>query len=159
MTQYSKPNLDDIDHAILRELQRDSSVTNVELSEKIGLSPTPCLRRVKRLEAEGYIVGYRADVDRAKLGYPILAFVEITLNTQIESALEIVEQSVLTRPEVINCYLVTGDCDYMLHVVVQDLDAYAEFMRNHLTKITAIRNIKSSFALEKIVEGRPLPRG
>ncbi len=159
MTQTAKFPLDEIDRAILHQLQLDSSLTNVELSEKIGLSPTPCLRRVKRLEAEGFILGYRAEVNRAKLGYPIMAFVEITLNTQIESALDIVEKAVLTRPEVINCYLVTGDCDYMLHVVVQDLDAYAEFMRNHLTRITAIRNIKSSFALGKIVERRPIPLG
>lgn len=159
MAENSNAPLDSIDQQILYILQTDSHLTNVELSERIGLSPTPCLRRVRRLESEGYISRYRAEVDRSKLGYPIMAFVQVTLNTQIDSALEIVEQAVRERPEIINCYLVTGDCDYMLHVVVKDLDQYADFMRNHLTKISAIRNIKSSFALEKIVEGRPIPVG
>ena len=149
--------LDSVDRQILTILQTDSSLTNVQLSERVGLSPTPCLRRVRRLEKEGYINRYRAEVERSKLGYSIMAFVQITLNTQVESALEVVEQAVRERPEIINCYLVTGDCDYMLQVVVKDLDDYADFMRNQLTKISAIRNIKSSFALEKIVEGRPIP--
>ena len=157
MAESSAVNLDVVDKLILEILQADSSLTNVELSERIGLSPTPCLRRVRRLENEGFISRYRAEVDRSKLGYPIMAFVQITLNTQVDSALEIVEQAVVERPEIINCYLVTGDCDYMLQVVVKDLDDYADFMRNHLTKISAIRNIKSSFALEKVVEGRPIP--
>lgn len=157
MAENSVIQLDAVDRNILHMLQMDSSLTNVELSDRIGLSPTPCLRRVRRLENEGIISRYRAEVDRKKLGYPIMAFVQITLNTQVDSALEIVEQAVRERPEIINCYLVTGDCDYMLQVVVKDLDGYADFMRSHLTKISAIRNIKSSFALEKIVEGRPIP--
>ena len=149
--------LDEIDRLILRILQTESRLTNVELSERVGLSPTPCLRRVRRLEEAKLISGYRADVDRRRLGYPIMAFVQITLNQQVESALEMVENAVRERPEIINCYLVTGDSDYMLQVVAKSLDDYADFMRNHLTRIPAIQNIKSSFALDKIVGNRPIP--
>lgn len=149
--------LDEIDRVILRILQSESRLTNVELSERVGLSPTPCLRRVRRLENMSLISGYRADVDRRKLGYPIMAFVQVTLNQQVESALEMVEAAVRERPEIINCYLVTGDSDYMLQVVAKSLDDYADFMRSHLTRIPAIRNIKSSFALDNIVRNRPIP--
>ncbi|MEM7799058.1 MAG: Lrp/AsnC family transcriptional regulator [Chloroflexota bacterium] len=157
LEDHAKIEIDDIDRQILRILQRESQLTNVELSQRIGLSPTPCLRRVKRLEEDGFISGYRAEVDRRKLGYPIMAFVQITLNTQVESALEMVEAAVRERPEIIHCYLITGDSDYMLQVVARDLDDYADFMRNHLTKIPAIQNIKSSFALDDILTDRAIP--
>lgn len=158
MTEENRVDqLDETDRLILRILQTESRLTNVELSERVGLSPTPCLRRVRRLEETGFISGYRADVDRRQLGYPIMAFVQVTLNQQVESALELVENAVRERPEIINCYLVTGDSDYMLQVVAKSLDDYADFMRNHLTRIPAIRNIKSSFALDKIVRNRPIP--
>ena len=149
--------LDQIDHAILHLLQTDSQLTNVELSERIQLSPTPCLRRVRRLEEAGLIHGYRADVDHRLIGYPIMAFVQVTLNQQVESALEVVEAAVKERPEIINCYLVTGDSDYLLHVVAQSLDHYADFMRTYLTKIPAIQNIKTSFVLDQVVTNRPIP--
>lgn len=157
MDENSNQQLDETDRAILRILQTDSQLTNVELSGRVGLSPTPCLRRVKRLEEAGFISGYRAEADRRKLGYPIMAFVQITLNQQVESALEMVETAVRERPEIINGYLITGDSDYLLQVVVKSLDDYADFMRNHLTKIPAIRNIKSSFVLDNIVVNRPIP--
>lgn len=153
----SAVQLDEIDRHILQILQAEAHLTNVELSDRVGLSPTPCLRRVKRLEEAGLIRGYRADVDHHKLGYPIMAFVQITLNQQVESALDVVEAAVRERPEIINCYLVTGDSDYLLHVVAPSLDAYGDFMRNHLTKISAIRNIKTSFVLDNILHNRPLP--
>lgn len=149
--------LDEIDRHLLQILQVEAQLTNVELSDRVGLSPTPCLRRVKRLEEAGLIQGYRAALDRHKLGYPIMAFVQITLNQQVESALDVVEAAVRERPEIINCYLVTGDSDYLLQVVAESLDAYGEFMRNHLTKIPAIRNIKTSFVLDNILHNRPLP--
>ncbi|MEZ4635753.1 MAG: Lrp/AsnC family transcriptional regulator [Caldilineaceae bacterium] len=149
--------LDEIDREILRILQSDGNLSNVELSERVNLSPTPCLRRVKRMEEAGLISGYRADVDRRMAGFPIMAFIHITLNQQVESALEVVEAAVKERPEIINCYLITGDSDYIFHVVVESLDAYADLMRNHLTRIPAIRNIKTSFVLESIVTNRPIP--
>ncbi len=149
--------LDEIDRDILQILQTDSQLTNVQLSERVGLSPTPCLRRVKRLEEAGLIQRYRAEVDHRQLGYPIMAFIQITLNQQVDSALEVVEAAVQERPEIINCYLVTGDSDYLLQVVARDLDDYADFMRNHLTKIPAIRNIKTSFVLDNSLRNRPIP--
>ena len=152
-----KNHLDMTDRTILDILQSDSSLTNVELSERVGLSPTSCLRRVRRLEELGIIRGYRADVDRRKLGYPILAFVQVTLNQQVESALETIEEAVRQRPEIINCYLITGDADYMLQVVAKDLDDYSRFMREHLTKIPAIQNIKSSFALDRVIVDSTIP--
>lgn len=149
--------IDDIDRRILNILQSESRLTNIELSERVGLSPTPCLRRVRRLEESGLIRGYRADVDRRQLGYPIMAFVQVRLNQQVESALEMVESAVRERPEIINCFLVTGDSDYMLQVVAKSLDDYADFMRNHLTQIAAIQNIQTSFVLDNIVRNRPIP--
>lgn len=150
-------HLDETDRLILRILQTNSQLTNVELSGRVGLSPTPCLRRVKRLEEAGFISGYRAVADRHKLGYPIMVFVQITLNQQVESALEMVETAVYDRPEIINGYLLTGDSDYLLQVVVRNLDEYADFIRSYLTKIPAIRNIKSSFVLNSVVTDRPIP--
>lgn len=149
--------VDDIDRQILNILQSESRLTNIELSERVGLSPTPCLRRVRRLEESGLIRGYRADVDRRQLGYPIMAFIQVRLNQQVESALEMVEAAVRERPEIINCFLVTGDSDYMLQVVAKSLDDYADFMRNHLTQIAAIQNIQTSFVLDNIVRNRPIP--
>jgi Lrp/AsnC family transcriptional regulator, leucine-responsive regulatory protein len=148
--------LDEIDRKILAILQTDSHLTNTELSERVMLSPTPCLRRVKRLEAEGYIQGYHAKVDRNKLGLSVMVFVQITLNQQIDSALEVFEGTIQECPEIISCYLMTGDNDYLLQVVVRDLDHYAELVRNHLSQIPAIQNIKSSFVLQQIVMDRPI---
>jgi Lrp/AsnC family transcriptional regulator, leucine-responsive regulatory protein len=148
--------LDEIDRKILRILQNDSRLTNSELSERVVLSPTPCLRRVKRLEAEGYIQGYHAKIDRNKLGLSVMVFAQITLNQQIESALEVFEDAIQECPEIISCYLMTGDNDYLLQVVVRDLDHYAELVRNHLTQIPAIQNIKSSFVLQEVVMDRPI---
>lgn len=148
-------SLDEIDRKILQILQTDSRLTNAELSERVMLSPTPCLRRVKRLEAEGYIQGYRATVNRHKLGLSVMVFVQITLDQQVESALEVFEAAIHKRPEILSCYLMTGDADYLLQVVVRDLDHYAELVRNHLTQIPPVRNIKSSFALQQVVMDRP----
>ena len=151
-----RAGLDEIDRKILRILQSDSRLTNTELSEQVMLSPTPCLRRVKRLEAEGYIQGYRAKVERNKVGLAVMVFVQITLDQQVESALEVFEGAIHKRPEILSCYLMTGDADYLLQVVVRDLDHYAELVRNHLSQIPPVRNIRSSFVLQQVVMDRPL---
>lgn len=148
--------LDEIDRKILRILQTEARLTNAELSERVMLSPTPCLRRVKRLEAEGYIQGYRATVDRNKLGLSVTVFVQITLDQQIDSALEVFEEAVQKHPEILNCYLMTGDSDYLLRIVVRDLDHYADLVRNHLSQIPPVRNIRSSFALHEVIPDRPI---
>lgn len=156
IANHEKGRLDETDLEILRILQIDSRLTNAELSERIVLSPTSCLRRVKRLEAEGFIQGYRATVDRNKVGLAVMVFAQITLDQQIESALEVFEAAIQKRPEILSCYLMTGDADYLLQVVVRDLDHYAELVRNHLSQIPPVRNIKSSFVLQQIVVDRPL---
>ena len=153
---HDPAGLDEIDRKILRILQSDSNLTNTELSERVMLSATPCLRRVKRLEGEGYIQGYRAKVDRNKLGLAVMVFVQITLDQQVESALEVFEGAIHKRPEILSCYLMTGDADYLLQVVVRDLDHYAELVRNHLSQIPPVRNIRSSFVLQQVVMDRPL---
>ena len=156
VADHTIPKIDDIDRKILQTLQTDSRLSNAQLNEMVSLSPTPCLRRVKRLETEGVIQGYRARVDRKRLGFSVTAFVQITLNQQIESALEVFEEAILERPEIISCYLMTGDNDYLLQVTVRDLEHYADFVRNHLIQIPAIQNIKSSFVLQQIVSDRPI---
>ena len=153
---YSAASLDEIDRKILHILQRDSNLTNAELSERVMLSPTACLRRVKRLEADGYIQGYQAKVDRNKLGLAVMVFAQITLDQQVDSALEIFEAAIQQCPEVLSCYLMTGDNDYLLQVVVRDLDHYADVVRNHLSRISSVSNIKSSFVLQQVVTDRPL---
>jgi DNA-binding Lrp family transcriptional regulator len=153
---HESVGLDETDRKILRILQSDSRLTNTELSERVMLSPTPCLRRVKRLEAEGYIQGYRAKIDRNKLGLAVMVFVQITLDQQVESALEVFEDAIHKRPEILSCYLMTGDADYLLQVVVRDLDHYAELVRNHLSQIPPVRNIRSSFVLQQVVMDRPM---
>lgn len=156
MQNNDNHGLDEIDRKILRILQTEARLTNAELSERVMLSPTPCLRRVKRLEAEGYIQGYRATVDRNKFGLSVMVFVQITLDQQVDSALEVFEEAVQKHPEILNCYLMTGDSDYLLQIVVRDLDHYADLVRNHLTQIPPVRNIRSSFALQEVVVNRPI---
>ena len=149
--------LDHIDRRILSQLQTDARTPNVDLAEKVGLSPTPCARRVKNLEAEGVISRYVTLVDQKTVGLPVSVFVNVTLERQVEQALDIFESIISERPEVMECYLMTGDADYLLRVVVADLDAYERFIVDHLTKVPGIANIKSSFALKQVAYKTALP--
>jgi len=148
---------DDIDRRILSELQEDARTPNVDLAEKVGLSPTPCARRVKNLEAAGVISRYVTLVDQKTVGLPVSVFVNVTLERQVEQALDVFESFISERPEVMECYLMTGDADYLLRVVVADLDAFERFIVNHLTKVPGIANIKSSFALKQVAYKTALP--
>ena len=130
---------------------------NVELAEQVGLSPTPCARRVKILEAEGVISRYVTLVDQKAVGLPVSVFVNVTLERQVEQALRVFESFITDRPEVMECYLMTGDADYLLRIVVADLDAYERFIVDHLTKVPGIANIKSSFALKQVAYKTALP--
>ena len=130
---------------------------NVELAEQVGLSPTPCARRVKNLEAEGVISRYVTLVDQKAVGLPVSVFVNVTLERQVEQALRVFESFITDRPEVMECYLMTGDADYLLRIVVADLDAYERFIVDHLTKVPGIANIKSSFALKQVAYKTALP--
>jgi DNA-binding Lrp family transcriptional regulator len=151
--------LDAIDRRILDRLQENGRVSNVELANDVGISSSPCWRRVRELEKRGVISGYVALVDAAAVGLPVSVFIQVTLERQIEAALETFEAAVKERPEVMECYLMTGDADYLLRVVVSDLPTYEAFLKDHLTRIPGIANIKSSFALNQVKYRTSLPLG
>jgi DNA-binding Lrp family transcriptional regulator len=150
-------SLDAIDRQILENLQNDARMRNVELAEKVGLSPSPCLRRVGNLEETGVIRGYATLVDAEAVGLPVSVFVSVTLEKQIEKALEKFEKEIRARPEVMECYLMTGEADYLLRVVTADLSAYERFLIEHLTRIPGVASIKSSFALKQVAYRTALP--
>lgn len=149
--------LDAIDRRILAVLQENARVSNVELAEASGVSASPCWRRVRALEADGVISRYVTLVDPASVGLPVSVFIQVSLEKQVESALEDFESVIQERPEVMECYLMTGDADYLLRVVVADLEAYERFLMDHLTRIPAVANIRSSFALKQVKYRTALP--
>ena len=153
--------LDSIDWKILNLLQNDARITNIELSRAIGLSASPCLARVKALEKSGHISRYVSLVDSLKVGLKLSVFINVTLERQVESALERFEESIKSRPEVMECYLMTGESDYLIRVVVADIQVLEDFILNFLSKIPGIGNIKSSFALKQVKykTALPLPGG
>jgi DNA-binding Lrp family transcriptional regulator len=152
-----KDSLDAIDRRILAELQQNARIANADLAREVGLSPSPCLRRVRELEERRVIRSYVALVEPGAVGLPISVFVQVTLERQIEQALETFERAILHRPEVMECYLMTGDADYLLRVVVADLEAYERFLKDHLTRVAGVASIKSSFALKQVKYRTALP--
>jgi DNA-binding Lrp family transcriptional regulator len=149
--------LDAIDRRILRLLQENARLSNAELAQKVGLSVSPVWRRVRVLEERGVITGYQALVDPAAVGLSVTVFIHVSLEKQVEPALEAFEAAVRRRPEVMECYLMTGDADYLLRIVVRDLVEYERFLMDHLTRIRGIASIKSSFALRPVKHGTELP--
>ena len=149
--------LDAIDRRILRVLQENARIPNVELAQAVGLSPSPCLRRVRDLEERGIVRRYVGLVDPGAVGLPVSVFVQVTLERQVERALETFETAVQERPEVMECYLMTGDADYLLRVVVPDLEAFQRFLMEHLTRVPGVASIKSSFALKQVKYLTALP--
>ena len=152
-----KFNLDAIDRQILLHLQENARIPNVELARRVGLSPSPCSRRVRELETEGVIRRYATLIDPGAAGLPVSVFISVTLDKQIERNLEVFESAVAGLPEVMECYLMTGDADYLLRVVVSDLEAYKRFLMDHLTRIPGVTNIRSSFALKQVAYRTALP--
>ncbi len=150
-------DLDITDFRILRHLQQDASLTNVELAARINLSPSPTLARVKRLESEGVIARYVALADPHALGLKVNVFVRVSLEKQEAGALERFEQAVSRFDEVMEVYLMTGDEDYLLRIVVPDIQSLERFILDHLTRIAGIKNIKSSFALKQVKYKTALP--
>jgi len=153
----AKEALDQIDRRILAELQQNARLSNSELAERAGISPSPCWRRVRRLEESRVIDRYVTLLDPGRLGLAVSVFVQVSLATQVESALEIFETAILERPEVMECYLMTGNADYLLRVVAADLAAYERFLMDHLTRIPVVSNIRSSFALRSVKYRTDLP--
>ena len=149
--------VDAIDFRILDALQHDGRIANVDLAQAVSLSPSPCLTRVRALEAEGTIQRYVALLDAKKLGLTVSVLVQVTLERQIESALEIFERAVRERPEVMECYLMTGDADYLLRVVVPDVPTFERFILDFLSRVPGVGNIKSSFALKQVKYQTALP--
>lgn len=149
--------LDRTDYRILHYLQNDGRMSNLELADAIGLSPSPCLRRVRALERSGVLKRYVGIVDAHAVGLPVTAFVNVSLNIQEKRALEKFQSAIETYPEVMECYLMTGTSDYLLRVVLPDLESYERFLMEKLTKIPVIANIQSSFALNAIVQRTELP--
>ncbi len=154
-----KRALDAIDRRILQELQEEARITQAELAKRVALSPSPCLRRVRDLEAQGVIRRYVALLDPAALGLGVSVFVQVRLERQVEDALERFEAVILGRPEVLECYLMTGDADYLLRVVVADIPAYERFLKEHLTRVPGVSSIRSSFALNQVKYRTALPLG
>lgn len=138
---------DAIDLQILRELQADGRMTNVELAERVGLTAPPCLRRVRALEEAGVIRSYHADLDAAKLGYSITVFAMVSLRSQAEVDLQRFENYVATLPEVRECYMLNGEIDFILKVVARDLQSFQSFLTTHLTAAPNVSSVKTSLTI------------
>ncbi|MEH6549241.1 MAG: Lrp/AsnC family transcriptional regulator [Pseudomonadales bacterium] len=152
-----KMTLDNTDYKILHQLQNEARMTNAELAEKVGISPSPCLRRVRLLENKGVIKRYVAIVDAPSVGLPISIFVNVTLQRQDRKALATFENQLSKYPEVMECYLMTGSYDYLLRIVVPSLEAYERFLADQLTRVAGVANIQSSFALKQLLYRTELP--
>lgn len=150
-------NLDEIDRKILKHLQEEARISNADLADRVGLSPAPCLRRVRTLEEQGLIRKYVTLLDPAALDLAVTVFVQISLDLQVEDRLEIFERAIMKCPEVLECYLMTGDADYLVRVVVPDVAAYERFLKDVLTRLESVAGIKSSFALKQVKYSTVLP--
>ncbi|RQP23173.1 Lrp/AsnC family transcriptional regulator [Piscinibacter terrae] len=150
-------NLDAIDLRILRELQADASLSNVALAQRVGLSPSPCLARVKALEKDGVIRKVVALVDAKQLGLNLNVFISISLKQQTRAALEAFEAKVSARDEVMECYLMSGDADYLIRVVMPDMAALERFIIEQLSPMKEVEKIRSSFTLKQVRYKTALP--
>jgi Lrp/AsnC family leucine-responsive transcriptional regulator len=149
--------LDETDRRILSLLQEDGRISLADLAEKVGLSPSPCLRRVRNLEKAGIIARYVAVLDQQAVGLSVSVFISIKLASQKQEALDRFARTISRWPEVLECYLMTGPRDYWLRVVVPDLAAYERFLKQKLTRVDGVASIESSFALEQVKYTNVLP--
>lgn len=140
-------SLDDLDRAILRELQNNARISNTDLAERVGLSASPCWQRVKRLEDAGYIEGYAAVLDQKRLGMPDTVIIEVTLEKHDDEMLSRFGRALTELPEVLEAYLTTGEYDYFVKVAIDGTEGYERFLRERLYKIPGIRHTRSCFAL------------
>ena len=146
-------NLDEIDRSILRALQTDGRASVQTVSDQVGLSPSPCARRIRNLEAEGVIDRYAALINEVKIGYSVTVFVSVQLDKQIDDALQTFESAINGYPEVVDCWLMTGSRDYLLRVVTEDLSAFETFLTSRLTKVPGVASIESAIPLRRVKAG------
>lgn len=149
--------LDKTDRRILAALQRDGRLTNVELAEQVGLSPSPCLRRVRQLEKEGFIDKYVALLNPKKLGYSTTVFVWVCLDGQDEETVNKFIAAIQELEQIVECHFMAGDCDFLLRVIAPDLDGYRRFQSEHLGRIEGVRSLKTDIPLQKIKHSWELP--
>ena len=139
--------LDAIDRKILKELQEDGRITNVELASRVGLTAPPCLRRVRALEESGAIRGYHAELDAATLGFTITVYAMVSLKSQAEDALRAFEDHIATLPAVRECHMLNGEIDFILKIVSKDLQSFQEFLTSHLTPAPNVASVKTSLVI------------
>jgi Lrp/AsnC family leucine-responsive transcriptional regulator len=150
--------LDRYDRQILEILQSDGRISNQDLADRIGLSPSPCLRRVRTLEEAGLITGYRALLDAKKLGLSLMALIGISMDQHTPERFANLEKAIAEIPEILECLLITGQqSDYQLKVVVKDMDAYQDLLLNKITRIQGVTGVHTSFVLRKVVDRTSLP--
>lgn len=149
--------MDNIDKKIIKQLQLNARISNEDLANKVGLSPSPCLRRVRKLESQGVLQGYTATVNQEICGLPMNVFISVKLEKPDDKTIQVFEQQVNTLDEVMECYLMTGNRDYLLRVVAADLKSYERFIRNSLSKLPGIGSIESSFAFGHVKQQTALP--
>src|SRR5216683_729806 len=152
-----KIDLDDIDRRIVAALQADGRLSNIDLADRIGLSPSPCLRRVKRLERDGYIEAYRAVLRRDRVGLGFSVFVGVKIDGHANQRALGFEKAIAAMPEVVACHLVSGEADYFLEIVVPDLDNYRRFLVDKLLDLPIVREVRSNIAIQTVKAGAPLP--
>lgn len=149
--------LDKTDRRILELLQQDGRISVTDLAERVGLSPTPCARRVRQLETSGLIQGYAAIVDPKRAGQTIQAMVQIKLEQHSDEIVERFRRTLIDRPEVLACYAMTGEMDFLLHVVVRDIEALSEFTLRRLLRVPGVRDVTSSIVLETVKRSTAIP--
>jgi len=145
------------DRQIIRELQINGRLTNQELAERVNLSPSPCLRRLRNLEQSGAIQGYTALVDQKAYGLPVTVLIRIRLERHSEETIRVFEKQVARIDEILDCYLMTGDIDYLLRVIVESLEAYEDFIRSKIHSIPGVASIETSFAYGIVKQARVYP--
>ncbi len=153
-----KMTLDKIDKQILHELQKNARISNLELAERVNLSPTPCARRVKQLESDGVILGHTTLLNQEKLGLKLTAMISVTMDKHTADRFDKFEQAASQLPEVMECYVVTGqDSDFLIKVLVRDMRHYEEFLLRRLTKLEGVSGVHSSFILRHPISKNELP--
>lgn len=149
--------LDRTDRAILTTLQTDGRIANVDLAERVSLSPSSCLRRTKALEAAGLIAGYRAELDRATLGLGLTVFISLRVNQHSRETSRHIEQALIAIPAVVACHIVSGEADFLIEAAVADLAAYESLLLDDILAIDAVTDARSSFAIRTVLSRGPLP--